>query len=208
MPTERLKSYHEALAQYHLHPEAKFYDGDYLDCGATLRRHIVATAIEHIGKEANRWEEQLYLGLGLEAQIEYGTAPSDHERILEVVRRAGERFGQRKLASASNTSRSVVSAILCGKRGPTLTALGKLYRALPRLEQEASGEAESAREVLEAIKERCQAIGVRRFAKQAGVDAANLTKVLSGRRRFGETMRAKLEVAIVGSEPIDTAFDQ
>jgi hypothetical protein len=113
-------------------------------------------------KEANRWEEQLHLGLDIEAQTEYGTAPSEHERILEIVRRAGEKFGQRKLASAADTS----------------------------------------------LSKRCQAIGARRFAKQAGVDAANLAKVLSGRRRFSETMRAKLEVALVGSEPIDTAFDQ
>ncbi len=179
-----------------------------MDHGVTHRRHIVATAVEHIGKEANRWEEQFYLGLDLEAQTEYGSAPGDYERIFELVRLAGKKFGQRKLASAADTSLSMVSAILSGKRGPTPATLAELYRALPRLEQVASEEAESAREVLEAIKERCQAIGVRRFAKQAGVDAANLTKVLSGRRRFSETMRAKLEVAIVGSEPIDTAFDQ
>ncbi len=36
------------------------------------RRHIRATAVEHIGKEANRWEERFYLGLNLEAQTEYG----------------------------------------------------------------------------------------------------------------------------------------
>ena len=30
--------------------------------GRTQRRHIQVAAIEHIGKEANRWEEQLYLG--------------------------------------------------------------------------------------------------------------------------------------------------
>ena len=197
-----------ALAQYHLHSEAKFHNGDYLHCGVTQRRHIRATAVEHIGKEANRWEEQLHLGLDLEAQTEYGTAPYDHERVLSVLRRVSKEFGQRQLARASNTTLSVVSAILSGKRRPTPGTLAKLYRALPRLEQEASEEAESAREVLEAIKERCQAIGVRRFAKQAGVDAANLAKVLSGRRKFSETMRAKLEVALVGSEPIDTAFDQ
>ena len=42
----------------------------------------MSTTVEHIGKEANRWEEQLYLGLDLEAQTEYGTTPYYHERIL------------------------------------------------------------------------------------------------------------------------------
>jgi transcriptional regulator with XRE-family HTH domain len=64
------------------------------------------------------------------------------------------------------------------------------------LEREASEVAESAREVLEGIKERCQAIGVRRFAKQAGVDSANLAKVLSGRRRPSRAMLAKLKAAL------------
>ena len=53
----------------------KYHNGDYSDSGVTSRRHIVATAVEHIGKEANRWEKQLYLGLDLEAQTEYGSAP-------------------------------------------------------------------------------------------------------------------------------------
>jgi transcriptional regulator with XRE-family HTH domain len=38
------------------------------------------------------------------------------------------------LARAGNTSLSVVSAILSGKRRPTPATLAKLCRALPRLE--------------------------------------------------------------------------
>ena len=83
----------------------KFHNGDYLNCGVTGRGHNLATAVEHIGKEANRWEEQIYLGLDLEAQTEYGTAPYDHEWILEGVRQAGKKFGQRKLAGAAGLAR-------------------------------------------------------------------------------------------------------
>jgi transcriptional regulator with XRE-family HTH domain len=90
----------------------------------------------------------------------------------------------------------VVSAILSGKRRPTPATLAKLYRALPRLEQEASEEPELVREVLEGVKRRCQLIGVRRFAKRAGVDAANLAKVLSGRRRPSQAMLAKVQAAL------------
>jgi hypothetical protein len=54
---QQLKSYAEALAQYHLHPEDKFLNGDYWDRGRTERRHVVATGVCLIGKEANRWEE-------------------------------------------------------------------------------------------------------------------------------------------------------
>ena len=51
-----LKCYADALAQYHLHPEDKFLDADYLDRGVTRRRHVVANAVRLIGKEANKWE--------------------------------------------------------------------------------------------------------------------------------------------------------
>ena len=55
-------TYAEALAQYHFRPEAKFLNGDYWTAGVTERRHVVATQIVHIGKEANKWEEQYFLG--------------------------------------------------------------------------------------------------------------------------------------------------
>src|SRR5205814_3767192 len=54
--------YAEALSDYHLHPEAKFLNGDYLDHGSTMRRDIHLAGVRYIGKEANRWEEQFYLG--------------------------------------------------------------------------------------------------------------------------------------------------
>ncbi len=199
VPRDYLKSYQEALAQYHLHPEAKFLDGDYVDSGVTSRRHIFATAIEHIGKEANRWEEQFYLGFDLDAQTEYGTPPEDQERILSVIRRAGEKFGQRALAKAAHVSLRDVSAALCGKQEPTSATLEKLYRAVPRLEALACEEDEHVQEVLDAVKKRCQRFGVRWFADQSGVDAANLAHVLSGRRKPSQAMLAKLEVALTSS---------
>ena len=33
VPVEQLATYREVLAQYHLHPEAKFLDGDFTDRG-------------------------------------------------------------------------------------------------------------------------------------------------------------------------------
>ncbi len=47
------KTYADALANYHLHPEDKFEGGDYWDSGETRRRHVKAKTIGLIGKEAN-----------------------------------------------------------------------------------------------------------------------------------------------------------
>jgi hypothetical protein len=51
---EQLKTYAEVLAQYHLSPEDKFENGQFLDRGRTVRRHVVATGFVLIGKEANQ----------------------------------------------------------------------------------------------------------------------------------------------------------
>jgi hypothetical protein len=51
---EQLKTYAEALAQYHLSPEGKFANGQFLNRGRTERRHVVSTGFAWIGKEANR----------------------------------------------------------------------------------------------------------------------------------------------------------
>ena len=51
---EELKTYAEVLAQYHLSCEDKFKKGQFLDRGRTERRHVVATGLNWIGKEANQ----------------------------------------------------------------------------------------------------------------------------------------------------------
>ncbi|MFN0303063.1 MAG: hypothetical protein ACKVQU_22215 [Burkholderiales bacterium] len=51
---DQLKTYAEVLAQYHLSCEGKFANGQFLDRGRTERRHVVATSLNWIGKEANR----------------------------------------------------------------------------------------------------------------------------------------------------------
>ena len=51
---DQLKTYAEALAQYHLSCEDKFANGQFLDRGRTERRHVIATHFVLIGKEANR----------------------------------------------------------------------------------------------------------------------------------------------------------
>ena len=51
---EELKTYAEVLAQYHLSCEDKFENGQFLDRGRTERRHVVATGLVWIGKEANQ----------------------------------------------------------------------------------------------------------------------------------------------------------
>jgi hypothetical protein len=85
-------------------------------------------------RPANRWEEQFYVGLDHEAQTDYGLAPEDAERILDGLRVACERLGQRAVAKTVRMSLRDVSALVQGKREPTPQMLTKLYRVVPCLE--------------------------------------------------------------------------
>jgi hypothetical protein len=109
-----LATYCEALCDYHLHPEAKFLNAEPLDQGRTVRQPVRAVGLELIGKEANRWEEQFFLGEDEDAQVIYGQLPASdefHERLGGFVRH----FGPSRVADAAGLSRRRVD------RHPTRT---------------------------------------------------------------------------------------
>jgi hypothetical protein len=110
-----LKSYREVLAQYHLRPEAKFLNGNYMDRGLTERRRVEVSSIRNIGKEANHWEEQFYLGADEGEQIDYGLAPSDLTNSLAALRSEIRTTGQRTIARVSGISRRTLSRFMKGK---------------------------------------------------------------------------------------------
>jgi len=112
VPSGDLKIYREALAQYHLSPESKFLNGDFTNRGRTVRRHVQVAAVVHIGKEANKWEEQFYTGFDEEAQIEYGTDASGEaldQRIRVMCEELGERKAVGRLGIARETLRKALS---------------------------------------------------------------------------------------------------
>lgn len=104
VPAGLLATYREAVAQYHLHPEDKFLGAEPFDRGETRRRHVRAVAAEHIGKEADRWEEQFHLGADPGALVEYGAAPEAAPALAGRVREGLERFPRRQIAAAARMS--------------------------------------------------------------------------------------------------------
>jgi hypothetical protein len=115
IPIRVLKTYKDALAQYHLRPEHKFANGNYTNRGTTRRRHARPAVIRNIGKESNRWEEKFYLGFSEEKQVEYGLAPNDLKGFLGALRTEIRTTGQRKVAAESGTSRRTIARIMQGK---------------------------------------------------------------------------------------------
>ena len=115
VPIEVLKTYKDALAQYHLRPEHKFLNGNYADRGITKRRHVRPIAIRHIGKEANRWEEKFYLSGDDGGEIDYGLSPDNSGAAQESLRRQITQIGLRKVARESGVSRRTIERLMKGK---------------------------------------------------------------------------------------------
>ena len=129
-----LKSFKDVIRLYALHPESKFLNGDYLDRGVTHRRYIHAVSVRNIGKEANEWEEQFYLGFDEEDQIDYGQAPRISNVVLGRLRRRIIATGQRKTARESGLARRTVERLMKGKKLRSST-LGRIRRAVAELEK-------------------------------------------------------------------------
>ena len=111
VPASLLMTYAEALAQYHLRPESKFLNGDFCDRGRTERRHVITTQIVHIGKEANKWEEQHFLGEDEDAEVEYGVAEST-VFLDAAIRRLSDEIGERAASQKIGVSRTALRRAL------------------------------------------------------------------------------------------------
>lgn len=129
----QLRTIRQALAQFHLHPESKFVGGDYTDCGYTQRRHVRAVAIEHIGKESNRWEESVAVGENLSPEVCYGASPEQERSRLASAIEACRPCNRRRLAAVSGVSLREVTRILTSKVNPTNEILTKLESASAEL---------------------------------------------------------------------------
>ena len=132
---DRLRTYEQVLGRYHIYPEPKFLNADYTDLGPTARRHVRATAVEYIGKEANRWEEQFYLGEEPEAQIEYGAPPSAVAETLDVLRGSMAGLSDSALARASGVARRIVWAFRRGDGAQQSGTLARLRRGVTLLRE-------------------------------------------------------------------------
>jgi hypothetical protein len=134
-PVDRalLKSYRQALAQYHLHPESKFLGGGYLDRGVTQRRHVIASSVECIGKEANRWEEQAHLGQDETAQIVYGQPVESSEAALKNLRELARRIPVRMLDREAGLATETIQRVRSGEVVPRPRTVALIGTALQRL---------------------------------------------------------------------------
>jgi len=163
-----------------LRPEAKFENGDYLDSGPTIRRHVQVAQINFIGKEANRWEEQFYLGMDEDAEIEYGTDPNFAKALFDGLVAAIGQFGKQRLASHTGLSRSGLTKILDMKcQNLSARISQKIGSAIAALNSEAFEE----KKLLELARAEVASIGPSEFARRLPISKSNLKNTLDGKRK-------------------------
>lgn len=129
VPISILKTYRETLAEYPFHSEAKFGNGNGFESGLTTRRHIQAIGLEYIGKEANRWEEQLHVGELPEAQVEYGFSRRTRESVIGFLRGMAARYSIVALAADARITRQELAAVLMGRSIPRPRTLRRILVA-------------------------------------------------------------------------------
>ena len=179
VPADKLRTYAQCLAQYHLHPENKFLNGDYLDSGTTQRRHVQMSHVANIGKEANDWERQVILGYDRHAQPIYGYGPDDVAAMQRELQRLCSIFSKSEMAQLGDLTIDRIDRFLsasCASELALQTApdIQSLICEVQRLERKAEKE-------INDLKRRCDEDGLRQTARQLGVDPSNLRRRLASR---------------------------
>jgi len=179
VPATVLATYADALFQYHISPEAKFANGQFLNRGRTQRRHIETSGMHHIGKEANDLERQAILGFDPETVIDYSQGREESEVFLDLLRSFTAATNTAQAARIMGLSRGKAERLL--KNGGARLApdqIAMLSRKLVQAEVRHHTEQQRREAERAALRQRIEHDGLRETARQLGVDPMNLRRRL------------------------------
>lgn len=174
-----LRTYAEALAQYHISPESKFLNADFLDRGTTFRRHVKMITVHHIGKESHDWERQAIIGLSADSEIEYGVADGNRAELADELGAFMAECGERKAAAMLGISVSRLKAFASGAGTRddyqlARTIAAKLPAALALRAKLSHARQAELYDLDLAVKRE----GLRSVARRLGIDPSNLRRRL------------------------------
>lgn len=171
---EELQTYSEALASYHLHPESKFLNGDYLDRGTTRRRHVSVLAVTHIGKESHDWERQAFLGVHADSIVDYGFAQVD---VLAQLRALVTDYGIAAAAKALAVSKPRLKTLLgTPDYDDASRFLESIASQLPTARLVCAETKKETHAELERLRAMVSEFGPREAGRRLGVDPSNLRR--------------------------------
>ena len=151
------------------------------------RRHVFADTIEDIGKESDGWEEDEARSEDRDTVLTYPSSSLDRERMIAAIKSVGKRALMREARIAMRT-------IDAAHKGEDVADedVKRMVDAAERLTdklQTLQGETATAIGWLKAKRDE---IGLADLAKLLGTDAANLGKMIDGRRKPSRAWLAKI----------------
>ena len=178
VPPSALRSYADVLRGYHRSPESKFIGGGAHDVGPLARRHVFASTIINIGKEADAFQDAENYGADEDDVTLYGASPLDRDAMTVEITAAAVHA----LKVRANVGHAVIARARSGDKELAPRVLFRIYRAAVflRLEQETlrleDQELCAWLKVIEAD------IGLKSLSVQLAVDRSNLRKALDSER--------------------------
>jgi hypothetical protein len=179
VPTKWLRTVADVLRDYHRQPEYKFLGGGWNEEGVLRRRHVFVDTIEDIGKESDGWEEDEARTEDEATVLTYPSSAFDRERMITLIKSVGKRELMREAGIAMRT---IDAAWVGGDvADEDLKRMAEAAERIVSRKQKREYEQTAAVGWLKAKREE---MGLTALAKQIGVDAANLGKMIEGKRQF------------------------
>jgi hypothetical protein len=177
VPIAKLKSFAQAIGRYHLQPENKFLNGDYVDSGKTRRRHVFATCTSHIGKEANELERQANMGFDPDAQPSYGYSPHDIAKLQLELARLCEVFSTYEIALHGRMKAKRLTDFIDADSNSNRAAIGA--ETMEALVRHFAAREVKERTELAALNQLVMQSGLRKTAQELQIDPSNLRRKLA-----------------------------
>lgn len=169
--TSSLRTYADALAQYHISPESKFLNGDFLHKGMTRRRHVQMANVLHIGKEAHDWERQA--ALGFDTNPEYGLSDNSRAQFIDNLAALVAATGKAWAANALDVPLSQICMLMTNVNSPIAQGVATHLPAATAIYEKLSQEQQQE---LQNLRELVQLKGLRKAARQLKTDPSNLRR--------------------------------
>jgi hypothetical protein len=187
VPQEILRTVSDVLRDYHRQPEYKFLGGGWNEEGILRRRHVFADKIEDIGKESDGWEEDEARTEGRDTVLTYPSSPLDRERMIATIRSVGKRELMREARIAMRTIDAV-------REGQDVADedLKRMADAAERLGSRKRKRRDEHGVALAWLQAKRSEIGLTALARLLAVDAANLGKVVEGKRKPSKDFLTKI----------------
>jgi hypothetical protein len=194
IPASWLKSHGRSLVRYHLHSESKFRGGDYDQRGALRRRHVIAFAMQAIGKESDDIEQNEFIGEDA-GPTEHPMASSSSAKVAAFVAETQQSLGtsDRELLGRAKVSPHSSKRLRAGKRvGDDL--LHRLASAMEKLRLEHGPALAERDKWLQIARELMMKLGGRnKLATALGVDGSYLGRVVGEKKPMTKDMIERLK---------------